>query len=131
MINEYSKLVDNVFNQPPNIVWQLTEELIKKKYFDIITIESKGKQIAGVMVLKLSCGIYGLSNFVVDKQYQNVGVGSALLKKVEEKYKGLFILKTKRAKYFYEKHGYSITKEENNKFYMSKLTETKVIDFWG
>lgn len=91
----------------------------KKFFFSVV----KGKEIVGVVNLRIHRLVANIGAFVVKRNHREKGIGSLLLKKCEEtakKYKckkiWLWTLPTIKAYKFYKKHGYKEEARLKNHF---------------
>ncbi len=125
-LREIAELMLKEFAKPPYSQKESIEEVIKslKFYFKLgeIYIYVKNKEILGVILIKKELYWEGptilIEEFVVKKNSQNYGIGTKLIKFVEDKYikKGYtqFKLMTNRktsAFDFYKKRKYKLDKD--------------------
>lgn len=90
------------------------------------------EEIAGwLFISALGNGIYELSNICIDPKYQNLGIGSTVLKLIEEilpdaiKWTLETVCYSKRNHHFYEKSGYvKVAEKEDGFFYVYEKVRT-------
>lgn len=125
IINEYVKVLDLCFSNPPRTVSKRCKEIMEKYPIDVVSIDGKGF----CMVVKISDGFYGISWVVVHPEYQNNKIGSRLLEKVHNKYNGVFITKTRDADGFYKKLGYTEIYRDNEHIILTFVNDKNKVIF--
>jgi GNAT superfamily N-acetyltransferase len=115
---QYIELLNRAFPKPPRDTPDIMISLMQNYKSHFQFIKKNNKIIAGVMIVELKGGIYGIEMMAVESKFQRKGYGKLLLNKVYEKFKGLFLLSTKRSVMFYKKLGFIIYKFEDERYYM-------------
>jgi hypothetical protein len=139
IFQRYAEILDDCFPNPPKNVTELTMKIMSKYPFDVVTNKhsiydnglGKTKKVISsfCMVVKISDGFYGISNMVVDPQYQGCQEGTNIMEKIHNRYEGIFILKTSKAKGFYEKLGYIPVYEDDIHTIMVFVNDKSKIDY--
>lgn len=121
---EYKKLEkmreiwNSAYDKPPQNVTELAIELMKKNncYLEL-------DNNCCCQVFPLHTGVYFISNVAVRKEKQGKGLGTIFINKIHDKYRGIFLLKTRSSKKFWEHMGYKVIYKSKGRYTMAYVNQ--------
>jgi len=107
-LKEYSELLNLCFPKPPCNVPDLCMDIMGMYPTDFLCIKHDGVMIAGCLIVIINKGFYGICSIAVHPKYQRQGYGTQIMHMVQDKYSGMFIVRTRNASGFYLNIDYKI-----------------------
>ena len=113
---KYFELLETGF--PNRNVPEKVQKRSENENLDFVFLYDKGKMVGAVSIIHFSENIFGIYYTTIHPDYRGRELGSKLMEKVHEEFKGLFLLTTRDASSFYEKLGYTTFKKSETHSYM-------------
>jgi N-acetylglutamate synthase-like GNAT family acetyltransferase len=126
---KYMEIIEKCYNKPPNTYLSYLRRIIEKYPTIFKDIKNDNEIVACACVVILNNGFYGISSVAVLPEFQKRGFGLKLMKKIHDDIKGIFLLRTRTAKKFFQKVGYTEFFKNDTHSFMIYSNEENVIDF--